>query len=145
MSEKNNIDKKRIEGKISEIVDKIDSIKNKLPEDYKTFERMDFVKDGIYKRIEFAIQNVIDICYLINSGLRLGVPETEDDVFENLEKNKILSKKIINLINQMKGFRNILVHKYGKINDEMAFNSIREGLEDFEIIINEIEKFLKNN
>jgi len=45
----------------------------------------------------------------------------------------------------MKSFRNILAHKYGEINDEQAFESIKEGLKDFEIFINEIEKFLKKN
>ena len=45
----------------------------------------------------------------------------------------------------MKRFRNILVHKYGEIDDKQAFESIHEGLRDFELFINEIEKFLKKN
>ena len=43
----------------------------------------------------------------------------------------------------MKRFRNILVHKYGKINDSIAFETISDGLKDFEMIINEIEKVIK--
>jgi len=43
----------------------------------------------------------------------------------------------------MKKFRNVLVHKYGDIDDKKAYEDIKEGLKDFEHIINEIEKFLK--
>jgi len=31
----------------------------------------------------------------------------------------------------MRGFRNILVHRYGKISDEIAFESITKGRDDF--------------
>ena len=41
----------------------------------------------------------------------------------------------------MKGFRNILAHRYGKINDEQAYEDVKDGLKDFELIINEIEEF----
>jgi len=32
------------------------------------------VKDGICKRIEFAIEDVFDICAIINADLDLGTP-----------------------------------------------------------------------
>lgn len=116
-----------------------------MPADLEGFLKLGLVKDGIYKKIEFAIENIIDICSIINSDLRLGSPETEDSIFDNLEKNKILNKKALDLIREMKGFRNILVHKYGDIDDERAFETIKEGLKDFEVIIKEIETFLRKN
>ncbi|MEK6914726.1 MAG: DUF86 domain-containing protein [Nanoarchaeota archaeon] len=143
--QKKQIDKEKIKNKILEASETIDSISEKMPENFEDFENLGFVKDGIYKRIEFAIQNIIDICYLINSGLKLGIPEVEDDIFSHLKNNNILSKKTMNLIEEMKGFRNILVHKYGQIEDDKAFESITNGLKDFETIFNELEKFLKNN
>ena len=75
----------------------------------------------------------------------MGVPEEEDDIINNLEKKNIFDKKIISLIKEMKGFRNILIHKYGDVNDEQAFETIKEGLKDFELIISKIEEFLKKN
>ena len=43
---------------------------------------------------------------------------------------------------QMKGFRNILVHRYGEINDKQAFEIIKDGLEDFRQFIKEFEEVL---
>ncbi len=45
----------------------------------------------------------------------------------------------------MKGFRNILVHKYGKLNDSKAFKNIKEDLDDFSEFIEGIENFLAKN
>jgi len=142
---KRKLRKDRIEEKLTNTVNLIDSISNKIPEDFYSFKKMDLEKDGIYKRIEFAIQNIIDVCFIINSDLRLGMPEEEDQIINNLEKNNILTKKISELISKMKGFRNILVHKYGEINDKKAYESIKQGVEDFELILNEFEKFLAKN
>jgi|SRR3989344_1074474 len=148
MIEKKGLRIKEIERSISDITDSIEIVESNLPENFDEFRNFGLKKDGIYKKIEFAIQNIIDICNVINSDLRLGVPDVEDDIFDNLEKKGIFEKKIMDILREMKGSRNILVHKYGTINDKIAFEDIKQGLEDFELIIQEVEKFLekhKNN
>ena len=144
MIKKRDLRKKIIQDKIGMIIDSLEYIEQNFPEKFSDFTSRT-IKNSVYKEIEFAIQNCIDICSIINSDLRLGTPESEDSIFYHLESNKILSKKSIEKISEMKKFRNILVHRYGEIKDEIAFGSIKEGLPDFELIINEFEKFLKNH
>ena len=43
----------------------------------------------------------------------------------------------------MKGFRNIVVHRYGKIDDELAYSILIDHLGDFAHFKLEIENFLK--
>ena len=136
--------KDRIEKKLTEIVDTIDFISENLTDSFENFSESRILKDAIYKNVEFVIQNIIDICFIINSDLRLGIPEVEDDVFRHLKQRDIFSKKIIGIIEEMKSFRNILVHKYGEIDDKKAFENIKEGIKDFELIVSEIEDFLKS-
>ncbi len=143
MIKKLDLREKEIESKLTEIVDSISKVEDNLPGKYEDFAGLGLVKEGIYKKIEFAIESIIDICNIINSDLRLGSPETEDSILDNLETNNIFDKKIIDLIREMKGFRNILVHKYGKVDERKAFVNIHDGLKDFELIIKEIESFLK--
>ena len=145
MIKKKELRKKEIEDKLKDIIDSIMIVDENLPKETDDFLNSGLIKDGIYKKIEFSIQNVIDICNILNSDLRLGTPETEDSILENLEKNKILGKRIIGLIREMKGFRNILSHKYGTVNDEQAYEDIKDGLKDFELIIKEFEELLKKN
>ena len=96
----------------------------------------------LYKEVEYAIQLVIDICSIINSDTSKETPSDEDSIFLSLVNNKIISKEIGDKIIEMKGFRNVLVHKYGKINNGEAYENVSQGLKDFERIIEEIEAFL---
>ncbi len=132
-----------IRSKIEEILESLKLIEENLPDDFETFESLGIVKDGIYKRTEFAIQNVIDICAIINSDLRLTMPEREEDVFEGLVRAGIIPRDMANKLRLMKGFRNILVHRYGKINDELAFEVLHEHLEDIYEFVELIEKLLE--
>lgn len=141
-SVKNKIRKEIIKSKISVINDSLEIIRENLPDEYRDFAKLGLVKDGIYKRLEFSIEAILDICSILNSDLRLGTPSSEDNILDNLENKKIISSKVVDLIREMKGFRNVLVHKYGDIDDEKAFEAIKEGLGDFEGIIDEVEKLL---
>ncbi|WP_054839872.1 HepT-like ribonuclease domain-containing protein [Thermococcus sp. JCM 11816] len=133
-----------IRSKIEEILESLKLVEEHLPEDFETFQSLGLIKDGIYKRVEFAIQNVIDICAIINSDLKLGIPEKEEDVFEGLVRGGIISKGgLAQKLRLMKGFRNVLVHRYGRINDELAFEALREHLDDIYEFIETIEKFLE--
>lgn len=95
-------------------------------------------RDGIYKNIEFAIQNILDICALMAKDEDLGVPGSDDDILAELQNAAMISEDTIEVIRKMKGFRNILVHRYGALDDEIAYDDIRTGLKDFSLIFEEI-------
>ena len=77
--------------------------------------------------------------------MALDVPSDEDDLFKKLENKKIITKKLSIILKEMKGFRNILVHRYGETDDEKVFEILSEKLEDFETFKEEILRFLKKN
>ena len=72
------------------------------------------------------------------ADLHLGLPEDDDQILDLL-KEKI---NMIEKIKSMKRFRNILVHKYGEINDKMVYLYISENLDDFYEFIDEIMKII---
>lgn len=137
------IRKEEIKQKLREIADSVRIVKDNLPSQLIEFLGLGLAKDGIYKKIEFAIENVIDICSILNSDLSLGVPSDDEDIITNLEVNKVLNKKTIKVVRNMKSFRNILVHKYGKIDDEIAFEILHNNLYDFDIFRKEILKLIQ--
>jgi len=59
----------------------------------------------------------------------------------NLNKELELIKKI----KELKGFRNNIVHRYGKIDDKLSFELIKENLGNFEKITERIEEIVSNN
>lgn len=131
-----------IRTKMKEIKESIRSVEENLPDTLEEFAELGLVKDGIYKRVEFAIENVFDICTIINTDLELGIPYDTEDIIENLVKNDILSNEMKEKLKRMRGFRNIIVHRYGRIDDEIGFEVLKRNLNDFYSFIQSIEEFL---
>lgn len=143
MSSNKKLRKEEIKHKLAELDKYLLEIEEYLPSDEEDFLHSGIKKHGIYKLAESAIEEVIKMCTIINSDLRFGIPSDEDSIIKNLSDNKILSEVISKKIIEMKGFRNILIHRYGKIDDKLAFHNITENLEDFNKFKEERLRFLK--
>ena len=102
-------------------------------------------QDGIYKNIEFVIQNILDICAIILKEKDLRVPSSDYDILATLKKSKIFKAEVINTIKLMKSFRHRLVHRYGDIDNEIAYHNIQDGLKDFKIIFKDIKKIIADD
>lgn len=59
-----------------------------------------------------------------------------------LIKAGIFDKELGEKLKTMKGFRNIVVHRYGSIDDKLAFQTLQEHLEDFQYFTRQVEDFL---
>ena len=128
--------------KLSEMTESIALVRENLPDSVDSFAGMGLLKDGIYKRMEYAIENVFDICAILNADLHLGVPGGDAEVLENLAGHGVISSDMREDLRKMKGFRNIVVHRYGRIDDAIAFSILQAHLNDFAAFREAIEQFL---
>ncbi len=145
MSRKRNLRIELIRSKLVDIEESVSLVEEHLPSSLEEFSELGLIKDGIYKRMEFAIENIIDICSIINSDLRLRVPESEESFVESLANIGILTQNMAEKTRRMKGFRNIIVHRYGRIDDLLAHNILTEHMDDFYEFIESIERFLEKS
>ncbi|MGC9443574.1 MAG: type VII toxin-antitoxin system HepT family RNase toxin [Candidatus Methanospirareceae archaeon] len=132
-----------IRTKLKEIEESIRLVEAHLPATFGEFYQLGLVKDGMYKQLEFALENIFDICAIINADLELGIPRTDEDVIEHLVKGDVLSEEQRTKLKSMKGFRNILVHRYGKIDDKLTFSLLNDELRDVYDFIRRIRAFLE--
>lgn len=137
-----NIDKTKILAKLDEINSYLEELEQIKPTNFEEYEESIEKKRAIERLLQISIESIIDISYIIISNLKLGVPSDEDILFEELNNKKIISDKLTTILKEMKGFRNILVHKYGKVDDEQVFENL-DKLEDFDKFKEEILNFLK--
>ena len=124
------LDKERILTKIDEIDGYIEELNQVMPgnfEEYKQIEK----KRSCERLLQLSIECIIDICKLFVSGLRLGLPSEENDLFDKMEKKKLISEVMASTLKEMRGFRNILVHEYAAVNDKIVFDALKTKLEDF--------------
>lgn len=130
--------------KIREITEGVMLVQEHLPRSMQEFRKLGLVKDGIYKRIEFAIEDVFDICAILNTDLALGIPGEDEDILDHLVENGTISSEMQEKIHGMRGFRNIVVHRYGSIDDALAFHLLTENIGDFFLFTAEIERVLEH-
>jgi uncharacterized protein YutE (UPF0331/DUF86 family) len=131
--------------KLVEMEESVHLVRKHLPESFEEFLDMGLMKDGIYKRIEYAIENIFDICAILNADLNLGVPGEDEDSIIHLVKNGVIRSEMHERLRTMKGFRNLVVHRYGRMNDEIAFAILQENLGDFALFKETIEEYLNTN
>jgi hypothetical protein len=58
--------------------------------------------------LQISVEVVIDTCALLVTGLRLGLPAEEDDLFETLGRRGVVSAAMAETLRRMKGLRNLL-------------------------------------
>ena len=136
------LDKERILAKIDELDVYLNELVQIIPADFEEYQQIE-KKRSCERLLQLCVECVIDICKLFVSGLRLGLPSEENDLFDKMVKKEILPKQMNSLLKEMRGFRNILVHEYAATDDELVFKTIKTKLDDFESFKREILDALK--
>lgn len=136
------LDRERILTKLDEMDGYLGELQQVAPESYARY--MDSVEKrrACERLLQISIECVIDVCGLLVSGLRLGLPAEEDDLIEKLEQAGLISSEMAKMLRTMKGFRNILVHEYGRIDNALVFAMATRRLQDFDAFKTEILRAL---
>lgn len=134
--------KKRVLAKLAEMDSYLDELEEMLPAEEEYLQNLP-VRRACEKTIELAIEAAIDVLAIIVAEEKLGFPAEEESLVEVLQKKGLLSEKLSKKIKQMKGFRNIIVHKYGEVDNEQAYEFLSVHLEDFNEFEREIKKYLQ--
>jgi uncharacterized protein YutE (UPF0331/DUF86 family) len=90
--------------------------------------------------LQIAIQAALDVASHIVSDERLGEPQTNRDLFNLLANNGVLSRDLSLRLEQMAGFRNVLVHGYQIVDVEIVRDVVLNHLGDLEEFIAAIRR-----
>jgi len=136
------IDRDRLLAKLDELDGYLVELRSIAPERFEEYLGVE-KKRACERLVQVSVEAVIDACALLVAGLRLGLPGDEDDLFEKLAGRGVISTAMADSLRRMKGLRNLLVHEYGRINDQIVFETIRQRLGDFDTFKREILAFLR--
>lgn len=93
---------------------------------------------AVERLLQLSIELMIDISALLVKYHKLGLPASEEEIF-----TKLASKlPHYELYQEMKRFRNVLVHKYGEINSDLVYHNATERISDFELFLKEVKMLL---
>lgn len=141
-----DITRKQILDKIQNMDEYIDYLKHLAEE--TTGRKDEFLRDfhcfGLAERyLQLTIQTLIDIVQLVIIEEGMKRPDNNQEAVSLLYNEKIISESIASKLDGIVGFRNILVHEYGKIDRERVFEYLHGRTDDFVEFKREVLKYLK--
>ncbi len=137
------MDIERIKDKLSELKVYIMELDEDIPEDEEEYIEDRIPRRACERTFQLACEDVLDICNLIIAGKALGLPKDNRDAIKKLSDNKIIPGKLSTRLEDMVSFRNLLVHRYGKVDDSRAYHYLKEEKDDLSEFILTIEKLIE--
>ena len=135
------LDRDRILIKIDQLEGYLGELRGILPEELAVYQKVES-RRACERLLQVSIEAVIDVCHLLVAGLRLGIAAEEDDLFEKLKGASIITAEMTEVLKEMKGLRNILVHEYTRIDDKIVYEIVKTRLADFATFKQEVLQYL---
>ena len=136
------LDSERILARLDEVDGYLSELRQIAPATFEQYQQVE-KRRACERLLQIAIEGVIDVCSLLVAGRRLGLPGEEDDLFEKLADAGLISTSLRDRLRRMKGFRNLLVHEYGRVDDRLVFEVVQSRLGDFEDFRREVLQALR--
>ena len=111
---------------IEKCINRINEEYQNNPENLDDYRKMDM----IVLNLQRACEAVLDLAVYIVSTRKLGLPQTKREAFILLEENNIIDSKMSKNMQGMVGVRNIAVHDYKEIDEEILKDVIENHLND---------------
>lgn len=139
------LNKELIKSKMGYIVNYLDEI-----ESIKNADVLDILRD--VKSLRFFERNfqlIVDTMLDINSHIiveeNLGVPDSYSNTFIILGEKKIVPIDFAYKIAKAVKLRNMVVHKYDKVDNKKMIQDLKNGLSQFEEYLVYIDDFLRKD
>ena len=105
----------------------------RIIEEYSLCPKLDTYThlDALTLNIKRACQAAIDMAMHIVAVNHYGIPQTSSGAFELLYKNRVINEKLYKSLKAMTGFRNIVIHEYQTVDNEILKYIADKGYNDF--------------
>lgn len=104
--------------KLEFIIDKITNLPEKIDENY-------FFLDALFYRLQISIDATMDVVAMLCKDLGITVKDDYSNL-DALDELSIFSPNLIKRLHQWIGLRNVLVHKYNKIEEDLVLQNKNE-------------------
>lgn len=99
----------------------------------------------VERTLQMMIELCVDIANHIISDKGYRIPEGYADTFKVLFEEGILQEDLFKIMEKMTKFRNIVVHHYDKVDEEIVVGILKGHLDDFLPFRDAVLAFLKQD
>lgn len=122
----------QVQAKLAMLASTIAQLRGMEHESLERFREDDRNLDAALRRLQVAIQILIDVGSHIVSRLGLGAPETSLDLLDRLERAGKIPDGSAARYGRNFGFRNRIVHLYDRVDDAVVLEILGRDLGDLE-------------
>ncbi len=123
--------------KLEFIIDKISILPDNIEENI-------FYIDALFYRLQVSIDAAMDVIAMLCKDLGITVRDDYSNI-DDLESLNIFQKDLLKNLRRLNGLRNVLVHRYNKIEEEERIiqekknfvDNLKKFVKDVEKVINE--------
>jgi uncharacterized protein YutE (UPF0331/DUF86 family) len=127
------VDKELLSRKLSRLRSYVEALKSAEDIDWGKYQSDLRARTFVERYLHLAIEEVMDIANHLISFYKWREPSGYRDLFQILKEQGVLSERYLPTFQNMASFRNMLVHRYESIDDELVFNIFKKRLDDFEL------------
>ncbi len=138
------VDKELLSRKLSQLREYLAALRKAEDITWKKYEENLRDRAFVERYLHLCIEKVIDIGNHFVSFHRWREPEGYRDIFQVLHENGIIPKEHLTTFQNMASFRNILVHRYEKTDNEVVYSIFKKRLNDFDLFIRLVEEWIKS-
>jgi len=112
-----NLDKERITDKMDDLEQCLRELEEYIPESVDEYLGSGMRRRACERSFQLACDNLLDICNMIISDEGLGIPIDSKDAICKLSQHDVIPESLASRLKKLTGFRNLLVHQYGRMDD----------------------------
>ncbi len=136
------VDLEIIRTKITQIEHHIHRLGEKRSISFQEFQKNEDIQDIVLRNLQNAIQGSLDLAGHIVADEGWTIPSTQAELFETLSDHKVITPEQAEMMKGMVGFRNIVVHEYGKINLKKVHEILTNNLKDFDRFCQQVIRYV---
>lgn len=100
--------------------------------DYQTYAESKLIHRTVERTLHLAVEACLDIGQHLIAQEGLRRPADNPDVFVVLVEEQILPDDLRTKLTAMARFRNLIVHDYARIDNQVVFAILKKRLDDFD-------------
>jgi len=138
------VDKELISRKLSRLRSYVEELEKAQDIDWQKYRSDLRSKAFVERYLHLALEEVMDIANHLISFYKWREPTGYRDLFLILKEHGIMSEEYLSTFQNMASFRNMLVHRYEAVNDELVFGLFKKRLGDFYLFIKLVVNWVDN-
>jgi uncharacterized protein YutE (UPF0331/DUF86 family) len=112
--------------------------------DLETYLENKLIRRAVERTLHLAVQVCLDIGQHLIAQRGFRMPEDNKDVFVVLGDEGVISEDLLPRLVTMAQFRNLIVHDYARIDNQVVFGILKRRLGDLDAFAQAIVRYLQS-